>query len=172
MSAGEYAFQFVYPAATPTNDLRTVLVKQVVEGLESGIEFYKHPVTGSISGVTTFSRMNLETQRWETAGTVEWSSNHSAVVTFGIESISMRELRKPKKSSSQSRRFKAGGSEYKWKVTEDGLVCSGGSRGGKVVATWSQSTLTLRVAERIEPILDRVVVTCFLNIWMKSRNAW
>ncbi|THH33732.1 hypothetical protein EUX98_g411 [Antrodiella citrinella] len=100
MAGDEYMFHFVYPAATLTNDMRTVEVKQVVEGSADEVDFYKHPVTGSISGVTTFYRMNMETHRWETAGQIEWASNHSANVYFGIEKVSMRELRKPKKASS------------------------------------------------------------------------
>jgi len=173
MAGTDYVFHFIYPAATPTNDMRTVQVKQVVEGTVDEIDFYKfqHPVTGSISGVTTFYRMNMETQRWETAGQIEWSSNNSATVYFGIEKVSMRELRRPKKSSSHSRRFKAGGSEYKWKLMEDGLVCISVSR-SRTIATWTQSALSLRVAERGEPMLDRIVVTCFLNLWMKTRNMW
>lgn len=43
---------------------------------------------------------------------------------------------------------------------------------GKNIAEWSQETLTLRVAERAEPILDRVVVTLFLNLWMKNIDDW
>ena len=43
---------------------------------------------------------------------------------------------------------------------------------GKTVAEWSQETLTLRVAERAEPILDRVVVTLLLNLWMRNMDDW
>ncbi|TCD71309.1 hypothetical protein EIP91_011080 [Steccherinum ochraceum] len=122
MAGGDLVFHFVYPAATSYNDMRTVQIKQVVEGSTEEIDFYKHPLTDSTSGETTFYRMNIDIDRWETAGTISWSSNHTATVRFGIEDISMRELRKPKKGSSQSRRFKAAGSEYKWKITEDGLL--------------------------------------------------
>lgn len=97
-------------------------------------------------------------------------------------------------SPRRSRRFKAGGSEYKWKITEDGLVvskraslpviprsprlipgeqCMSVSRtNSKVVASWLQAELTLRVVDRGESMLDRVVVSCFLNLWMKNRNLW
>jgi hypothetical protein len=42
---------------------------------------------------------------------------------------------------------------------------------GKNVAEWSNEASTLRVAERFEPILDRIVVTCILNLWMKQTAA-
>lgn len=42
----------------------------------------------------------------------------------------------------------------------------------KTVATWSQEQSTLRVMDRAEGILDRIVVTCFLNLWMKRINQW
>ena len=105
MSGSDYVFRFVYPPATATNDMRTVQVKQIVEGSAEEIDFYKvgcfravnrplitllkfqHPVTGSTTGVTTFYRMNMDIQRWETAGAIEWSSNTSAVVSFGVESV-------------------------------------------------------------------------------------
>lgn len=89
---------------------------------------------------------------------------------------------------ARSRRFKVGGSEYKWKVAENDvdlivsalrfhplppftlLQCVSTRR--KTVAAWSQEDVTLRVTDRGEGILDRVVVTCFLNLWMKRLNMW
>lgn len=41
MAGGDYVFHFVYPAPTPTNDMRTVQVKQVVEGSTDELDFYK-----------------------------------------------------------------------------------------------------------------------------------
>ena len=43
---------------------------------------------------------------------------------------------------------------------------------GKTIAQWTQDTLTLRVAERAEGFLDRVVVTCFLHLWLRRWNIW
>ena len=66
-------------------------------------------------------RKNSETQLWENAGQIEWTSNTSGAVYFGVErvrtlhfvniahrlylhiatQVSIRELRKPKKPSSK-----------------------------------------------------------------------
>ena len=43
---------------------------------------------------------------------------------------------------------------------------------GKQIALWTQDTLTLRVAERAEGFLDRVVVTCFLHLWFRRYSIW
>lgn len=43
---------------------------------------------------------------------------------------------------------------------------------GKTIAMWTQEALILRVAERAEGFLDRVVVTCVLNLWFKRLNLW
>ncbi|KAJ7276236.1 hypothetical protein B0H12DRAFT_1005313, partial [Mycena haematopus] len=138
-------------------------------------KFY-HSVYGPSSGVTTFQRKNLTTNVWEPAGEISWTSNTNAIVHFGIDEVSMGDLRKPKKSSSQSRRFKAGGSEYKWKMTEgsDLFVClpSCVDSRGKTVATWSQEETTLRVGAQAVHILDRVVVTCLLNLWIRQLGLW
>ena len=93
------------------------------------------------------------------------------------------------------------GAEYKWKVADNGtdLVVRGClaplrrsitsvnkglirahlqclstqlSTYGKNVAEWSQENLVLRVSERVESILDRIVVTCIINMWMKYKNLW
>lgn len=66
--------------------------------------------------------MNFETKLWEAAGHIEWSSNYSAIVYFGIERVTLlpfitikfingvsryrdqvplRELRKLKKNTSK-----------------------------------------------------------------------
>ncbi|KAJ7179823.1 hypothetical protein C8R43DRAFT_1093369 [Mycena crocata] len=133
-------------------------------------QFY-HSSYGPASGVTTFQRLNLATGVWEPAGEISWMSHSNATVHFGVNEVSISDLRKPKKKSSQSRRFKAGGSEYKWKMTEEsGLLCVD-SR-GKTVATWSQEETTLRVGSQAELILDRVVVTCLLNLWIRHLGLW
>ena len=41
-----------------------------------------------------------------------------------------------------------------------------------MIAQWTQDTLTLRVAERAEGFLDRVVVTCLLHLWFRRWNVW
>ncbi|KAH9943071.1 uncharacterized protein BXZ73DRAFT_97133 [Epithele typhae] len=164
-----------YEYATLTNpnaEPRTMQVRQIVEGAEPA-DLYK--------------RKNAETSVWENAGQIEWSSNTSGAVYFGVErahaylgggrgQISIRELRKPKKPSSQSRRFKVNGTEYKWKLAENNtdMTCVSDSLGarGKPLATWTDATRTLRVAERAEPFLDRVVVTCLLHVWFRRWNAW
>ncbi|KAJ6629163.1 hypothetical protein B0H10DRAFT_2160627 [Mycena sp. CBHHK59/15] len=129
-------------------------------------QFY-HSSLGPSSGVTTFQRKNLNTSIWEPAGEISWMSNSNATVHFGINEVHIRDLRKPKKSSSQSRRFKAGGSEYKWKID---MQCVD-SR-GKTVATWSQEETTLRVKAQVEHVLDRIIVTCLLNLWIRQLGLW
>ncbi|KAJ7699910.1 hypothetical protein B0H17DRAFT_1047627, partial [Mycena rosella] len=81
------------------------------------LKFY-HSSYGPSSGVTTFQRVNENTSVWEPAGEISWTSSSNATVHFGINEVNIRDLRKAKKSSSQSRRFKAQGSEYKWKMGE------------------------------------------------------
>jgi hypothetical protein len=39
------------------------------------------------SGVTNFQRMNFETKLWEAAGYIEWSSDHSANIYFGLDRV-------------------------------------------------------------------------------------
>ncbi|KAI0092781.1 hypothetical protein BDY19DRAFT_883607 [Irpex rosettiformis] len=138
-------------------------------------KFYHPLIAGSDSGVTYFERMNCATSLWEPAGHVEWSSNHSANVYFGLERVPLRELRRLKKTTSKSRRFKANGTDYRWKLADNGfdLICVSTqiSAFGRNVAEWSNERSTLRVVERFEPILDRLVVTCILNLWMKRTAA-
>ncbi|KAL6299127.1 hypothetical protein BKA93DRAFT_620044 [Sparassis latifolia] len=191
MANTDVILQFLYPS-DDNQDMRTFQAKQMVEGSTEMVEMYKvcsfsahqqlvllprshqfhHPATGSTSGVTSFQRKNLNTQRWENAGQIEWMSDSSANVYFGIERVSARELRRSKKTSSKSRRFKVAGSEYKWKIAENGVDLFCVSTRGKTVAVWSQETQVLRVTERAEGFLDRVVVTCLLNLWMKNLNIW
>ncbi|OJT13300.1 hypothetical protein TRAPUB_10066 [Trametes pubescens] len=177
MTAPDLVLRFVYPA-NANADFRTVNIHQAVEGSDTLIELYKfhHPNTGVNTGLTTFQRKNFETQLWENAGQIEWNSNTSGAVYFGVERISIRELRKSKKPSSKSRRFKVNSSEYKWKIAENGadLICVSDNltNRGKTIAMWTQEALILRVAERAEGFLDRVVVTCVLNLWFKRLNLW
>lgn len=43
---------------------------------------------------------------------------------------------------------------------------------GRTVATWGQAEQTLRVEGRVGSILDRIVVTCLLHIWMRRQGQW
>ncbi|OCH88303.1 hypothetical protein OBBRIDRAFT_94950 [Obba rivulosa] len=169
--------EFILPfefSTNPNADMRTVNVKHVVAGAAEPEEFYKffHPLTGVTTGVTSIHRRNLATQRWENAGEVEWTNNWTAHVYFGLERVNMKEVRQLHKRSSKSRRFKAKGIEYKWKIADNGTDLFCVNLRGKTIATWTQEDVTLRVIRSAEPILDRVVFTCFLNLWMKNINAW
>lgn len=42
----------------------------------------------------------------------------------------------------------------------------------KHVAVWSGDDRQLKVAPRCVAILDRIVVTCFLNLWFKRLGKW
>lgn len=42
----------------------------------------------------------------------------------------------------------------------------------KHVAVWTAEDRKLKVAPRCVAILDRIVVTCFLNLWFKSLGKW
>ena len=52
-----------------------------------GRQFHHPVIVGTSTGVTSFHRMNFETRLYEAAGHIEWSSNHSAVIYFGIERV-------------------------------------------------------------------------------------
>ncbi|KAJ7499087.1 hypothetical protein FB451DRAFT_24977 [Mycena latifolia] len=162
-------------AYSNSEEIRTFRAYKRIEGAggATDLELYQfyHSSYGPSSGVTTFQRVNLNTSVWEPAGEISWTSNTNATVHFGIAEVSIRDLRKPKKSSSQSRRFKAGGSEYKWKMGEGSDLFCVDSR-GKTVATWSQDETTLHVGAQAEHILDRVVVTCLLNLWIRQLGLW
>ncbi|KAK1236670.1 hypothetical protein PQX77_000026 [Marasmius sp. AFHP31] len=102
-------------------DIRTFKVLRIPDATsDEALELYRfhHPVTGSHTGTTTFQRLNTNTGIYETAGHIAWLSSHNAMIAFGVDEVHIRDLRKRKKSSSQSRRFKAGNSEYKWKKAE------------------------------------------------------
>ncbi|KAA1466135.1 hypothetical protein DENSPDRAFT_830884 [Dentipellis sp. KUC8613] len=122
MTSTDIILRFSHPPSESNSDLRTFNIYRIYDGSTDQIELYKfyHPNTGLAIGVTTFHRKNTSTSKWETAGEIEWSSYTNATVHFGIDEVSMRELRKPKNSNSKSRRFKASGSEYKWKIGEEG----------------------------------------------------
>ena len=49
---------------------------------------FHHPNTGLTTGETTFQRKNMETKLWDNAGHIEWLSNTSGAVYFGVERVS------------------------------------------------------------------------------------
>ncbi|KAI3612443.1 cral trio domain protein [Moniliophthora roreri] len=57
--------------------------------------------TGLHIGTTTFQRLNLSINVYETAGQIGRLSNHDATVVFGVEEVNMKELRKAKESKQQ-----------------------------------------------------------------------
>ncbi|KIK90988.1 hypothetical protein PAXRUDRAFT_831215 [Paxillus rubicundulus Ve08.2h10] len=128
-------------------------------------------MTGNSIGTTTYHRKNLDTLIFETAGQIEWSSSSNATAWLGVDEVAVKDLRKIK-NGSQSRRFKVPGMEYKWKIGENGndLFCIDSK--DKHVAAWSADERVLRVAPRCVNILDRIVVTCFLNLWFKRLGRW
>lgn len=171
--------RFIYPTDLSTTDARTIKINQVVEGSSNELEFYEfqHPfvreASFSSAALTTFSRMNTATQRWETAGQIEYRFLTPHTVHFGIEPVYVRDLRKKNSSTSNSRRFTLDGSEFKWKLTEDetDLFCVDAH--DRTVAKWSQQQLRLWVAESVLGHLDRIVVTCMLNVWWnQTLESW
>ncbi|KAK7061587.1 hypothetical protein R3P38DRAFT_3383766 [Favolaschia claudopus] len=138
-------------------------------------KFY-HSSYGPSTGVTTFQRKNLRTDVWEPAGEISWTSSTNATVHFGTDEVRKRCVREFRQNDGhgieqRSRRFKAGGSEYKWKTGEGNDLFCVDSR-GKTVATWTQELTTLWVGAPAERILDRVVVTCLLNLWVRQLGHW
>ncbi|KAL1743309.1 hypothetical protein HDZ31DRAFT_83494 [Schizophyllum fasciatum] len=166
-----FALRFAFSTSS-NSDMRTLQVYSQADGQETELYKFYHPMTGLSSGLTTVQRRNPNTQIYETACEIEWKSDTNATVSFGVEQVTLRDLRKPKKNSSQSRRFKAGGSEYKWKIAENDKDIFCVDTRGKAVAEWDQEQKSLKVARRSEGILDRLVVTCILNLWMKRAGDW
>lgn len=44
-------------------------------------------MTGEVRANTTFYRKNLNTGNYETAGSIEWTAEWNAKVTFGIDDV-------------------------------------------------------------------------------------
>ncbi|KAG2077596.1 hypothetical protein BDR04DRAFT_556298 [Suillus decipiens] len=169
----DMVFRFV----NPTDEMRTFRVYQVIgTAAHEELELYRfsHSMTGSSGGTTTYQRKNMNSLIFETAGQISWSSNtNPSVVYFGLEDVSVRDLRKVKNATSQSRRFKSGvGAGYKWKVSDNrtDLYCIDSQ--DKYIASWSNYEKILRVTPRASAMLDRLVVTCFLNVWFKRLGRW
>lgn len=41
-----------------------------------------------------------------------------------------------------------------------------------IIANWDNEGQILHISANALPILDRIVVTCMLNLWMRNRNEW
>ncbi|KAG1715926.1 hypothetical protein ID866_1215 [Astraeus odoratus] len=154
--------------------MRSFQVYQVISNAPEQLEIYRfqHPTAGYTTPTTTYRRKNLNALMWENAGRIEWSSSTNATVWFGVDEVPLKELRKVKNSTSQSRRFKAVKEEYKWKIAENGndLFCIDSKN--KHVAAWSAEEKVLRVAPRYVTIIERIMITCFLNSWFKQLGRW
>lgn len=171
--SSDIALRFLY--STDVNvDTRNFRVYQVIESSPERLEVYRfcHPTPGHTSPTTTLQRKNLDALLWETAGRIEWSSDAHATIWFGVDEVSIKDLRRVKNSTSQSRRFKVSGNEYKWKIGENShnLFCVDSK--DRHVATWSGEERLLKIAPRCANILERIIVTCFLNLWFKQHGRW
>lgn len=151
-------------------DMRNFRVYQVIENAPERLEVYRfhHPTAGYITPTTTFKRKNLAVLRWDITGRIEWPTTTSGTVWFGVDEVPIKDLRKIKNGTSQSRRFKVSGNEYKWKVAANGqdLFCVDSK--DKHVAIWTAQEMSLKIAPRCATILERIVITCFLNLWFKQ----
>ncbi|CAK5275722.1 unnamed protein product [Mycena citricolor] len=184
---------FVY---SKEDEIRTFKAFQRLQEGDEAVELYEfyHASYGYGSAVTTFQRRNRATSVFEPAGEIAWQGNTTATVHFGVhEACKIAHLlgilvttagtcadlpEGPEKNEKvdqpvkQSRRFKAGGVEYKWKIAEgDDLYCVEASS-KKTVATWTDKETTLRVTASAEQVLDRMVVTCVLNLWVRHLGLW
>ncbi|KAF5370121.1 hypothetical protein D9758_001222 [Tetrapyrgos nigripes] len=176
MTSSGFTLHFSFPDTDSSENMsRTFKIYKVGDGAtDASTELYRfhHPDTGLKTGLTTFHRQNLQTNIFEIAGQIDWLATYNCTVSFGVDEVHVQDLRKRKNSGSRSRRFKASGAEYKWKIAEndEGLLCVDSS--GKNVATWSHQNHNLWISEKGELVLDRITVTCFLNLWFKQHGAW
>ncbi|TDL29283.1 hypothetical protein BD410DRAFT_779645 [Rickenella mellea] len=192
MAGNELTLRWVFPSAEHRRDIRSFHIYHEQGNQASAVHLYKvcvedilnnfsdtyfdsqfqHISTGTPNSVTTFHRWNAATSVWELAGEIAWTSDANATIHFGATSVHIQDLRRRKKASSKSRRFRADGSEYKWKIADNNsdLFCVD-SR-GKIVATWIHQTQILKVERRVEGILDRLVITCLLHVWFRLSNRW
>ncbi|KAF8520100.1 hypothetical protein JB92DRAFT_3111952 [Gautieria morchelliformis] len=105
---------------------------------------------------TDFERYNKATNRYEVAGGIRWDGQMKAQVTFGVVTLPLHEVRRLKKATSQSRRFRWNNSEYKWK--------RGGTDGkdffcydwlNRLIASYTEESKKLEVTDRGYTILDQ-----------------
>ncbi|KAI5120516.1 hypothetical protein M0805_000101 [Coniferiporia weirii] len=173
MSGEDIVLLWRFPAPENVNDMRTFSVFLDLGTALEALHLYKFlTIPGVAETVTTFERWNINARRWEIAGEIHWINNFGGQVQFGVHVLQLQEIRKRKNQSSKSRRFIANGSEYKWKMTDDGadLFCVDPS--GRTIATWTQGALELRVVPSAENILDRIVVTCLVHVWFRAHGYW
>jgi len=122
---------------------------------------------------SSFTRFNADTGRFESAGEIEWLRNQQECkVTFGIYEFHSSSLRRAKKRTSKSRRFKVRGTEYKWKKSEEGtqLTCTDTSR--NLIAKWERVNSKMHITERGKGMEDELMVTCLLHQWWISTGRW
>ncbi|KAI0079652.1 hypothetical protein K474DRAFT_548472 [Panus rudis PR-1116 ss-1] len=174
----DIVLRFVY-YSDERYDKRSVRIYEIKEdGQQVQIYNFFHPLADTTLGTTTeYYRRLASTGNEHRAGHIEWTTRFQPYVYWGglQPKVGTKELRKIKNKSSKSRRFKVDGTEYKWKIKADGqgLVCERGR--GRVVAEWNEPTKTLRVSSDEVPreeVLDRFVVTCYLNLWFWYGDRW
>ncbi|KAJ8595342.1 hypothetical protein M405DRAFT_728213 [Rhizopogon salebrosus TDB-379] len=173
-------FRFVFPSEADC-DMRTFRIYQVIGGTaheELVLYKFSHSTTGpgSSSGTTTYHRKNMTSLAFECAGYIHWSSNTNATVCFGVDELSIKDVRKVKNATSRSRRFQcSAGAWHKWKIADNGTdlyVRDCTDSKNKHIASWSHEERTLKVTPYASIMIDRVVVTCFLNVWFKRLGRW
>lgn len=87
--------------------------------------------------------------------------------------IPFSDLRLKAKSSSKSRRFTFGGQQYKWKPERNNdMICV--DLTGKRIASWNATRTRLSVPTSIDNaiFIDRLVVTCLLNLWFRKLDKF
>ncbi|KAI6034305.1 hypothetical protein BKA83DRAFT_4188034 [Pisolithus microcarpus] len=166
------------------DNARNFRVYQVIENAPERLEVYRfhHPTAGH--------RKNLAVLQWDAAGRIEWPTTTSGTVWFGVDEVPIKDLRRIKNGTSQSRRFKCSGNEYKWKIAGNGQdlfvseyhdchalvnvepLFSVSIAKINMFAIWTAQEMSLKIAPRCVTILERIVITCFLNLWFKGLNRW
>lgn len=119
MSEPDIDLRFIYDGNA---DARNFRVYQVIENAPERLEVYRfhHPTAGHVTPTTTYKRKNLAVLQWDAAGRIEWPTTTSGTVWFGVDEVPIKDLRRIKNGTSQSRRFKCSGNEYKWKIAGNG----------------------------------------------------
>ncbi|THH09056.1 hypothetical protein EW145_g2273 [Phellinidium pouzarii] len=149
MSGEDIILMWRFPPPQDGHDLRTFNVFLNLGQVMQALHLYKFlTISGVAESVTTFERWNIIARRWEIAGEIHWVNKFNGQVQFGIHTLQLQEIRKRNDQRSKSRGFMAYGSEYKWKIVDEGndLVCVDSYE--QTVANWTQETLELRVVSR------------------------
>jgi len=162
------SLQFTFP---DPSDFRTANILEPQANGEHLTLFKIQTYSNTPTAETEFLRFNKLTGKDEWAGGIRWEGR--TTVSFGAVNMSLHELRRRKKPSSQSRRFKWNNSEYKWKRTGTGgrnLTCYDWFK--RVIASYNDDTRYLEVSDRGYALLDQLVVTCLLHRWTLSQGYW